>query len=166
MDLDRRSKTRYWLCPPWLCRCWRHAACTLGDSLSLRQSSLCFMMKISLTCRVGRIWHKNCRAVHRTLKPETPLEPLMKSFTAEFGARQIACGLSLILPFRRRNVFFFFRIFRLPDFHGISECWGHPAQKIHAERSSNGCASHRGIKNPRWALIKWLSESSSHIPLS
>ena len=36
MDLERRTKRRYWLCPPWLCRCWRHVACILSDSLSLQ----------------------------------------------------------------------------------------------------------------------------------
>ena len=36
------------------------------------------------------IHSKNCRALHRTLRPDTPMEPLLESFTREFVKQFIA----------------------------------------------------------------------------
>ena len=77
------------------------------------------MMEFSLMCHVSEILHAQAtrslswgRAVHRTLKPETPVEPLTEAFTGVFPG---------------------FTVF--PDFAGVPRS---PGITIHAERSSNG----------------------------
>ena len=77
------------------------------------------------------------RAVHRAQKPDTPLESLTESCTAEFVARVEAnTGLSGFSPSPR-----------FPKNCGVPGSPGH--KKIHAERSSSGYPSHRRTRAVR-----------------
>ena len=91
------------------------------------------------------------RAVHCTLKPDTPLIPV----TAAFVARQIAGGLSSLLSFRRRNGGF-------PDCTRLPDVWDLRSARVARHKKSTVCAHQMappGQPHDQYFVTRLRSES-------